>query len=238
TESGTSAAPEAAESLDLAESGAVVTITGEALATDRLVDFTLDYAWTEGYVDKWYVGAFLDGLDDPAFKELYRRALALVRLFSTDSLDPADAVASSDDRARLEVEGELGWYLESGYTYESFRDAYYDVFTRETADMMFARYPCFVSYRGELWYKSTSAGGNVGEVWQEYELTEQSDTVLAFKRIAYSVPIGEPLEDYDPDKKDTYEKEEVSFRFVKTADGWRVEEFLNATDPERHMLIG
>lgn len=215
-----------------------VTVTGEPLSPDQLVDFELDYEWTKGYVDKWYVGDFLDSLDDPAFKDLYCRALALVRLVSTDNLPPADAVLTqSEERAKLRFDGEYGFYVESGYTFDSFREAYYSVFTKETADIILSRYPVFYSYHGELWYAPASAGGNVGEVFQEYELINQTDTELEFKRISYSVAIGEPLTDYDPAKKDEYNKEEVKFRFVKTEDGWRAAEFLNATDYDRSLLI-
>lgn len=219
------------------ESGSGVTVTGEALSPDQLVDFVLDDEWAKKYVDQWYVGEFLDSLDDPAWKDLYCRALALVRLISTDNLIPADAVsARADERAQLRIDGTLGYYMESGYTYESFREAYYAVFTKETADTIFSRYPFFCSYNGEMWFLGTSAGGNVGEVFQEYELIDQTETELAFKRISYSVDIGEPITDYDPAKKDEYNKTEVNFRFVKTEDGWRAAEFLNATDYDQSML--
>lgn len=219
------------------ESSSGATVTGEALSPDQLVDFVLDEEWAKKYVDQWYVGEFLDSLDDPAWKDLYCRALALVRLISTDNLIPADAVsARADERAQLRIDETLGYYMESGYTYESFLEAFYAVFTKETADTILSRYPFFCSYNGELWFLGTSAGGNVGEVFQEYELIEQTETALAFKRISYSVDIGEPLSDYDPAKKDEYNKTEVNFRFVKTEDGWRAAEFLNATDYDRSML--
>lgn len=76
----------------------------------------------------------------------------------------------------------------------------------------------------------------MGEVFQEYVLTEQTETELAFKRISYSVDIGETISDYDPAKKDEYNKTEVNFRFVKTEDGWRAAEFLNVTDYDQSML--
>lgn len=219
------------------DSGKIV-LNGELLNPEQLVDFELDYEWTKAYVDKWYVGDFLNSLDDPAFKDLYRRALALVRLVSTDNLTPADAVlAQSKERAQLRFEGEYGFYLESGYTFDSFRETYYSVFTKETADIILSRYPVFYSYNDELWYAPASAGGNIGEVFQEYELVNQTDTELEFKRISYSIAIGEPLTDYDPAKKDEYEKTEVEFRFIKTVDGWRAEKFLNATDYDQLMLM-
>lgn len=237
-----------------AESASSVTVTGAALSPnqdsdeieligkplnpEQLVDFELDYEWARKYIDNWYVSDFLNGLDNPDFKDLYCKALTLVRLVSTDNLTPADAVLTQgEERAQLRFDGEYGFYVESGYTFDSFREAYYSIFTKETADIILSRYPVFYSYRGELWYAPASAGGNVGEVFQEYELINQTDTELEFKRISYSVAIGEPITEYDPTKKDEYEKTEVEFRFVKTADGWRAEKFLNATDYDRYMLI-
>ena len=93
----------------------------------------------------------------------------------------------------------------------------------------------FYSYNGELWYRPITAGDDITRVFEEYELTDQTDTVLEFKRISYHVDIGEPL-DYDPAKKEEYEKSEVEFSFVKTEDGWRAEKFLNATVGD-HLLI-
>lgn len=217
-----------------------ITITGEPLSSDQLTDFELDYEWAKNYVDIWYVGDFLDGLGDPAFKDLYCRALALARLISTDNIKVSSSVDLSAPayldifNERIEIPDR---YMESGYTYDSFYEAFCSVFTQETADIIFSRYPFFYSYNGEMWFIGTSAGGNVGEVFQEYELMSQTDAELEFKRISYSVPIGEPLTDYDPAKKDEYQKTEVEFRFVKTSDGWRAEKFLNATDYNKMMLI-
>lgn len=216
-----------------------VTVTGDPLSPNQLVDFEIDCEWTKNYVDKWYVGEFLDGLDDPVYKDLYCRALALIRLISTDNLKVSSAVDSSA-RAFLDVFDEqyqrTNRYMESGYTYDSFYGAFCSVFTQETVDSILSRCPFFYSYNGEMWFIGTSAGGNIGEVFQEYELINQTDTELEFKRISYSVDIGEPITDYDPAKKDEYNKTEVNFRFVKTENGWRAAEFLNAADRNKSML--
>lgn len=220
------------------ENDSGITLTGKCLSQDQLVSFEPDYEWARTYIDNWYVSDFLNGLNDPEFKELYCKALTLIRLVSTNNLTPADAVlAQGDERAKLQLDGEGGFYLESGYTVDSFQKAYYSVFTKETADIILSAHSAFYSYGGELWYKSISAGGDMGEIFQEYELINQTDTELEFKRISYSVAIGEPITDYDPSKKDEYEKSEVEFRFVKTADGWRAEKFLNATVTDQTMLI-
>lgn len=212
-------------------------ITGNRLSDDQLVTFEPDYEWARTYIDNWYVNDFLNSLEDTGFKDLYCKALTLIRLVSTDNLTPADAVlAQGDERAKLQLDEEGSFYLESGYTVDSFREAYYSVFTKETADIILSAHSAFYSYGGELWYKSLSAVGNPG-IFQEYELINQTDTKLEFKRISYYVAIGEPITDYDPAKKEEYEKSEVEFRFVKTADGWRAEKFLNATETDKPMLI-
>lgn len=213
----------------------LVTVTGDPLSPDRLTEFTYDTEWAESNVKNGYAGAFLDTLD-PELKELYCRALSLIH--SMVNLRPSDAIPTGYSlRAKLQPEGEGGVYLESGYTYESFRNAFYAAFTKETGDDILSRYPFFYSYNGELWYKDVGVGGDVGEIYQEYALTGQTDDTLEFKRISYSVGIGEPLVEYDPSKKDEYEITEVEFRFVKTADGWRAERFLNVAGEEDRMLF-
>ena len=218
------------------ESESGITITRSRLSPEQLISFEPDYEWTKTYIDNWYASDFLKSLEDSGFKDLYCKALTLIRLVSTDNLTPSDAVlAQGDERAELQLGEEGGWYFESGYTIDSFREAYYSVFTRETADIILSAHSAFYSYDGELWYKSLSAIGDPG-IFQEYELITQTDTVLEFKRISYHVDIGEPR-DYAPAKKEEYEKSEVDFRFIKTDDGWRAEKFLNATEQDKNMLI-
>lgn len=229
------ASAETAAETEAAEAGHV-TITGTPLSPERLIDFTYDTEWAESNVRNGYAGAFLDTLD-PEFKELYCRALSLIHSMVNGNIRPTDAIPTGNSlRAKLELEGKYGCYLESGYTYESFRNAFYSAFTKETADAVFSRYPFFYSYNGELWYKDIGVGGDVGEIYQEYELTEQTDDALEFKRISYSVGVGEPLVEYDPAQKDEYEITEVEFRFVKTADGWRAEKFLLVSGEERMLF--
>ncbi len=128
-------------------------------------------------------------------------------------------------------------YIESGYTYDSFYKAYLDVFVKETADTIFSRYPMFCTYNGELWYMGSSGCGNHWEVYQEYEILNETDTEFEFRRISYNVDNNEDIGHYDPAKKDEYEKEYINFKFVLTKDGWRVEEFLNATYFDEPILF-
>lgn len=224
-----------------ADSATIIEIDGVPLDPEDFVEFELDYEWEKRCVDTWdNLGSFLDSLDNPEFKDLYCKALALVRLVSTDNLKPADTIdlknhASMD---RNDPDSQIkGTYFESGYTYDSFYKAYFDVFTQETADIVFSRYSAFCSYNGELWYKMLSGTGNPWEVYQEYEILNETDTVFEFRRISYNVDNNEEIGQYDPAKKDEYEKEYINFKFILTTDGWRVEEFLNATNLDEPMLF-
>lgn len=222
------------------ESNDFVTLNGTPLPADQQTEFSanaLDLEWAGNVIANGYAGAFLDTLDNAEHKDLYRLALASVHLISTDNFIPSEAIAQGENRAYITVSGEnAGTYLESGYTYDSFVNFFYSVFTRETADKLLSRYPIFYSYNGELWYQSTTITGPGGVVFQEYEMISQTDTVLEFKRINYSVAIGEPLE-YDPSKKDEYEKTEVNFKFVNVGGEWKAERFLNADDLSKPMLF-
>lgn len=70
------------------ESESGITITGNRLSDDQLVTFEPDYEWARTYIDNWYVNDFLNSLEDPGFKDLYCKALTLIRLVSTDNLTP------------------------------------------------------------------------------------------------------------------------------------------------------
>ncbi len=221
------------------ESEVTLKLIGEPLNARELVDFTYNRKWAKDVVDTECVGDFLDSLNNSQYKELYCNALSLVHLVSTENLEISSAV-DRNDPAFLEVfdksDGSTQTFVESGYTYSSFYEAFCSVFTQETADIILSRYPYFKEYNQEMWFVSTSAGGNIGEVLQEYELISETDTTLEFRRISYSVDIGEPIE-YDPAKKDEYNKTYINFKFVLTENGWRVQDFLNATDPDRGMLF-
>lgn len=210
-------------------------VTGTPLTTEQLADFSLDTQWAEDYVDNYDAGAFLDTLDEPQIKTAYCKALALVRLLSTENLEPSGAV-DMKNRAYILVsskDNEIPQrYMESGYTYDSFMSAYSEVFTEAILDTMLSRGDVFYPYNGELWYAGVSAGGNGGEVHREYELISRTDTEVRFRRIMFSVGIGEPVTEYSAEKRGEYIQTSVDFRFVLTDDGWKADEFLNQQSSE------
>ncbi len=219
-----------------------ITVYGTQHSVDELAEFNIDCEWANKAVANSYVEDFLDNLDNKEFKKLYCRALALIHIMSTDNFILADSTSAwgnngtyleifNEDTQKKEV------YMESGYDYDSFYEVFCGVFTEETVETIFSRYPFFLSYNGELWYKLVSAGGNPGEIFQEYELIDQSDDEIKFKRISYSAAKSEHYDGFDPEKKAEYIKKEIDFRFVKTDNGWRAAEFLNATNYKEDMII-
>lgn len=217
-----------------------VEIIGSPLASEQLVEYSLDYQWAESYVDTYDAGAFLDTLNNNELKTAYCKGIALVHLLSTDNIQPTAAI-NLKNRAYLLVSGEDSpyprRYMESGYTYNSFMSAYSEVFSDTLLSVMMEKSDVFYSYNGELWYAGVSAGGNSGEVHREYELISRSDTEVIFKRIMFSVPIGEEVTDYVPEKRDEYIQTYVEFRFVLTDDGWKADKFLNQQNSEGEIYF-
>ncbi len=187
-------------------------VFGTPLAKNELSEFEFDRGWADSVIANTDEEEFLDSLGMPEIKELYLDALSLVHIMSTENLARADGTRcfGNDDTYISLYNGEKfsNRYEETGYTYDSFYNAFLSVFTKETADNMLSRYPSFYEHDGALWYAGVTFCGNISEVHREYELTSKTDN-------------------------------EVSFRFVKTEDGWRAAEFLNAeeTDKSRILLI-
>lgn len=214
--------------------GERIEVTGTPLAAEQLIDYSPDYKWAEDYVDTYDAGAFLDTLECDGLKTAYCKAVALVRLLSTENIEPSSAV-DLKNRAYLLVEsGENGKrrYIESGYTYNSFISAYKEVFSESLLSTMLKRLNVYYSYNGELWYSEISMGGNAGEIHREYEFISRTDTEVRFRRTTFSAGIGEPITEYDSEKRDEYIQESVDYCFVLTDDSWKAVEFLNQQNSE------
>ena len=221
-------------------STSVFNVVGTPLAHEQLENFEFDYQVKKELIDYDTIVDFLDSLDNSEFKELYYKALSLVQLIDTVGFEISDNVDASD-KTYIEVKkygkDYLHTYYETGYTYDSFYSAYCEVFTKETAEKTISHYPAFYEYNGELWYSVGSGSGNPREVLREYEIVSQTDTALEFRRISYQNDANNDDEEYDPEKRDEYLKEYIDFKFVLTENGWRVEKFLNAENPDESMLF-
>lgn len=217
-----------------------VYIIGTPLEYEQLEDFTFDYKLRYDFWECDLIIDFLNSLDNDEQKELYFKALSLIHLMSdTIGFQVSDSVDNNNVYIKCRKNGYNYTFIETGYTFDSLFSVFCEVFTEEAAKKVIDHYPGFYEYNGELWYYIGSSSGNGWEVRREYELVNQTDTVLEFRRISFQddFEVDEAGQDYDPDKRDKYIKEYIDFKFVLTDDGWRVEKFLNAEDPDKRMLF-
>ncbi len=218
-----------------------VYIIGIPLEYEQLEDFTFDYKLRYDFWECDLIIDFLNSLGNDEQKELYFKALSLIHLMSdTIGFQVSDSVDNNDNvYIKCRKNGYNSTFIETGYTFDSLFSVFCEVFTEEAAKKVIDHYPGFYEYNGELWYYIGSSSGNGWEVRREYELLNQTDTVPEFRRISFQddFEVDEADQDYDPDKRDKYIKEYIDFKFVLTDDGWRVEKFLNAEDPDKRMLF-
>ncbi len=212
--------------------GGGMTLFGAQLDNAELEDFSLA-RFTEDYMFGEAEKEFLNTFDNAEIKDLYMNAQTLCYLLCYIK-PPLKVYDNGRKRARIEIDGNT--YEESGYTYESFKDAYLNVFTAETTEKIFQNHG-FLNYNGALFYMDGAKGGNAWEVHREYELVSKSDSVIEFKRVMFSHDIDfKPSQEYDPALRDEYTAETVDFKLVMTDNGWRAEKFLNVTDPYEFLI--
>lgn len=201
-----------------------LSINGEVLDSAELAEFEYDVLRLEDYKPELSKFLSVSGLTEIA--EQCARGYTLLRFFSTENLSSGIL-----DEQSLETLSQLNIaarspnrFYASGISYDSFINSYLDVFTVDAAERVFSRFPNFCSYKEQLWFADCAMTGNVGDVHEEYELITNSDSEILLRCTVYSVEVGEPPE-YDPDKRDSYETYMLDYKFVKTADGWRADEF-------------
>lgn len=212
-----------------------MTLTGSPLDASELEEFSI-----EPYIEKVYYSdadeEFLDSLEIPELKDIYKRAGALFGCLSTTEFPPAFS-AVGDERVPARIKflkpvneidaGGLSYvYEEWGYTYESFYNAFLSAFTKEAVEEIFKEYEFFLNYNGELFCKVTSSGGNVwsGGAWEvhrEYELISKSDTVIEFRRTVFRDIDNKFNMEYFPEHRNEYHADLTEFKFVLTENGWR-----------------
>lgn len=200
------------------------TVEGETVPAENRVKFEYSPADIEN-TNSESLCEFLTELNMSEIMDLTKRAYALILLLGTENfgdftnIQPTDAILSFS-------EYDL-WYG-TGIDYESFCDAYLEVFTASAAKRLFSAYSLFGSYQGELWLVGTSLSGNVYLVREEYELISKTENEIVFQRTDFSEDFHVPLYNepvYDPEKRDKYVKEVFYYKFLKTDQGWRVDEF-------------
>lgn len=209
-----------------------MTLFGAQLDNAELEDFSLA-RFTEGYTFGEAENEFLNTFDNAEIKDLYMNAQTLCYLLCYIK-PPLKVYDNGRKWARIEFDGNT--YEESGYTYESFKNAYLNVFTAETTEEIFQNHG-FLNYNGALFYIDCAKGGNAWEVHREYELVSKSDSVIEFQRVTFCHDIDfKPSQEYDPALRDEYDAETVDFKLVMTDNGWRAEKFLNVTDPYEFLI--
>ncbi len=210
-------------------------LTGTPLDNSMLEEFSI-----EPYIEKAYYTdedkEFLDSLEIPEIKDIYKRSGALFGCLSTTEFPPTfSAVGNDRVPARIEIlrpenetdaGGLLYVYEEWGYTYESFYNAFLSVFTKEAVEEIFKEYEHFLNYNGALFCSTTSSGGNVwsGGAWEvhcEYELISKSDTVIEFRRTVFSDKDNKFNMEFLPEHLSEYHVSLTEFKFVLTENGWR-----------------
>lgn len=160
----------------------------------------------------------LDGLGKPEVKEVYINARAILDGFYADGYS-----LSGENVALIAIEKENGfadYFEETQFTYDSFIKEMHGIFGEQVTEDILENHPLFYEYDGRLWQRSAYPGCSPYSM--KYELVQNLDDIVEFNsRIYYRD--GMLMEEYDPEKAETYRKMIISNRIVKTPDGWRVE---------------
>lgn len=221
---------------------------GTPRPAEELIDFPFEdwifpeerlyFMWDE-YSESTPIGVFLDSLNEPEIKDCFLRAFAACRLISSDDIPII--------RPHVEItvnmkNGSTYTCCETGYTFESIYNGYLSAFTEDSAQKLIDRYRTFAPYNGQLYTMgSTYEFGIFSTVYWEYELLNQTENEISFRRACYSEEGGDiwgyDKSPYDPEKKNEYVVTYDNFKFVKTADGWRAEEFMSALDESRRLNV-
>lgn len=205
----------------------------------------LDAAQWENFSIKTYPGSiyytqadeeFLESIDIPEIKLLYKACGSLYGLMNTQNFTPGCAATwNGKEPARITIgssgdmpDGLIHTYTEWGYTYHSFYSEYLSAFTQDAADEIFnGRHKIFINGLGALFCASgidadnTWTGETANEVRREYQLLSKSDDTVEFRRITFSDSSGKFNGEYLPDHLGEYFIQQTDFKFVKTESGWR-----------------
>ena len=203
---------------DMLNRSSFVFLEGESIPYDMLVDFNSEFDYSEsGDPD---MIALLSGL--PAeITDLYRQCSTFFPLIFYGAVPFAEAAPREYSGTLCEMYmGNPVEYYQTGYNYDSFSQAVFNVFTEERAQKITDR---FKVYNGGLWTRDTGWGGP-SVYFAEYEISSLTDTEIVITRTEYYCSSG--YETFDPDKKDEYEKNDYECKFVLTDKGWRAEKFF------------
>lgn len=184
---------------------------------------------------------YIKSLGDSELTEVFIRAKALAEIrCNTERFGSDIGIELPEEYNHIYVSKEgspLDYtsYFETGIKYDSFYNAYREIFTEESVNKMLREtFTGFYVYNGGLWI---IGGSRSGGIWHsEIEPIKETDTEVEFNLICYA-PEGGWINAYcqdsegkwkntefDPEKRDIYKSGKIRNRFVKTEEGWRAEE--------------
>lgn len=235
----------ALNSSSVAVGDATLDFLGDPIPENELEEFDID-GLAEGYrqtFSKELISA-LDSIGKPDAAEVYCKARTLADLqthiLNVDIIATDRAKAKKEDNTRAKFTVTTPTYdpafcssvydmYETGYSYDSFCQAYRDIFCEESADylIMNSRY-AFCDLNGGLYTHDTYSMGveRFGLVFTDYEIITNTDDEIIFCTVDYFDYADTELkgvEPYDPANKDTYINREGE-RFVITSTNRLVKE--------------
>lgn len=228
-------------------------LTGTPLSDGGLSDFsyeeTLEYC-REMYGEDEPLTELLDSLGKPEVAELYYRARTLADIaamragvgyetFAGNSggHSPAQITMLKDTPLSpystidpSYTEGQI--FHETGFKYDSFKNALKEVFIEESAAWLLARYPFFYGYDGQLYCSRVTAGTPMNCVHTEYRLEENSADTVRFTTINYYIPFESFWEGavFVPENKDGYLTSEINNEFRYVDGEWKAYEVCMLVD--------
>lgn len=228
-------------------------ITGTPLSDSGLSDFsyeeTLEYC-RGMYSEDEQLAELLDGLGKPEVTELYYRARTLADIaamragvgyetFAGNSggHSPAQITMLKDTPPSFYSTIDPSYterqiFRETGFKYDSFKNALNDVFVEESAAWLLARYPFFYGYDGQLYCNRVTAGTPMNCVHTEYELVENSADTVKFTTVNYYIPFESFWEGavFVPENKDGYLTSEINNEFRYIDGEWKAYEVCMLVD--------
>lgn len=211
--------PEVDPATAVGNKGETITVYGKPVET--LSEFNYDRLYEQRKADiesgsMKELGELLDSLGKPEVKDLYIRARAVTDGFANDGYFLGDGA-----HIRVRDGGSQSYYDETGFSYDSFTRALKSIFTEQTTQSILTNAPYMYEYDGALWQGGITPPRY--DLHTEYQLVENLDDSVTFNTVNYL--ITDITEDYDPAKKDSYEKKTLSNRISRTSGGWRIERF-------------
>lgn len=171
--------------------------------------------------------------DAPSFlseenKELFRNADYIYFNFSVcGGFDLIDY--EKGEFVDIDKNGTTYRYYKTDYDYEDFEEYIKSVLTDELTDNLIKGNDFYIDIDGKLYCMDGARGSDLSYTGNEYELISESSDEITFKAIAKHSWAGfyENEQQYrDEGNTDDYEwKEEYTYKFVKTDDGFRISEF-------------